>query len=98
MPRPTPASLLVAAAAIAAFFPLADCLAQPRGMNVRTGIVRPGMDDEDMSMGMEAMYGGYPRPGADADAPKPKTDLGKKIITQDYTRSPQTVLAARVKL
>src|ERR1043165_9568096 len=66
----------------------------------------PSGDDDEDGAGdepgdMEGMYPGmrYGRPGAEGDpSMRPKTDLGKKIFTLDFTRTPQTVLGARAKL
>ncbi len=65
---------------------------------------RPAMDeDEDDSDSMDIDDGmmGYRGRGNQQEsdpALRPKTDLGKKIMQQDYSRSPQSVLAARASI
>jgi hypothetical protein len=58
-------------------------------------------DDSDSIDMDEAMMGGYRGRGGQQEqdpALRPKTDLGKKLIQQDYSRSPQSVLAARATI
>ena len=113
MPRPTTA-LLLTAALLLALSGAPDSLAQFGGMSFQPSIGRrpyPGQrparaaddeDDDDSADAMDEGMMGYRgmRAGQQESDPalRPKTDLGKKIMQQDYTRSPQSVLAARASI
>jgi hypothetical protein len=106
-------NILLTAALLLALSGAAECLAQFGAVAYQPGYgrrfgpqrPRPADDDEDDSdsgdMDEAAMMGYRGMRGNQQDndpALRPKTDLGKKLIQQDYTRSPQSVLAARASI
>src|SRR5262245_20832908 len=109
MPRRRPSALiaLCGAAPIVfgalTLFLAADALAQygavrryPPGVKPEESDDEP--TDEDPRAGMPGARQGGPQAPDNDPASRPKTDLGKRIVTLQFQRTPQAVLAARSAL